>query len=57
MSKKLAKGLCPSGSQQYLPVTDTLVRAWEETATAELPQNLLDLCRALEAKLEGTPTH
>jgi hypothetical protein len=50
-SKRLAKGLCPLGSQQYLPVTDTLVRSWEETAASPLPQNLLDLCKALEEKL------
>lgn len=55
ISRRLAKGLSPTGSSQLLVVTDTLVKAWDRSATEPLPQNLLDLCAALESKIDALP--
>jgi hypothetical protein len=55
ISRRLAKGLSPHASNSLIKVTDSLINAWDKSVTTPLPQNLLDLCKALEDKLDALP--
>ncbi|RYF10893.1 MAG: hypothetical protein EOO77_20570 [Oxalobacteraceae bacterium] len=55
ISRRLAKGLSPHASNSLIVVTDSLVNAWDKSVSTPLPQNLLDLCKALEDKLDALP--
>jgi hypothetical protein len=48
-ARRLAQGMCADHSLQYLPITSTLISAWDESVTQSLPQNMLDLLAKLDA--------